>query len=59
MISMDMLQEMCPEDAAALADILADFKCDSPKIACIWCPRWRACRFIKALYHEMKARSMT
>lgn len=59
MISVEMLQNMKPEDAARVCDILGRFDCVLPATPCIMCPYQEACRFIDVVYHEMKARSVT
>lgn len=56
MISVEMLQNMKPEDAARVCDILMSFGCLLPATPCIMCPYSEACKFIDVLYHEMKAR---
>ena len=58
MISVEMLQNMKPEDAARVCDILGSFECLSPAKSCLWCPYVEACKFIDVLYHELKARSI-
>ena len=59
MISVDMLQNMKPEEAGRLCDILHSFECVLPATPCIMCPYAEACKFIDVLYHEMKARSIS
>ena len=59
MISVEMLQNIKPEDAARLCDILHSFECMLPATPCIMCPYAVVCNLIDVLYHEMKARSMT
>lgn len=58
MISVDMLQNMKPEDAARVCDILDRIECVLPATPCIWCPYQLACNFLDVFYHEMKARSI-